>query len=129
MISKEKFLDIINEINKENKLETAIISTDNYFKEVKHNYSGKITFDHYLYSHWGEEESHIWGEENPDKELISIELILDEVFPKITYLQFRKLMRLAIKDTFYSDDYYDKNRHSFIAIKIQDIYDFCKKEM
>lgn len=77
----------------------------------------------------GKEDNHYATRGESEPEFTSLDNILNEICPNITYLQYKKLIAEVIKEDGYTEcEYYgNSTNHSYKTILIKDLYEALKE--
>jgi hypothetical protein len=75
------------------------------------------------------EDNHYATRGESEPEFTSLDNILDEICPNITYLQYKKLITKVIEeDSYIQNEYYGNSSHySYKTVLLKDLYDTLKE--
>jgi hypothetical protein len=135
-MSEQEFLDKVKEL----KIDIFYRLEEKKYWECRyqHRKPTQITLDDYLYSSWtcgGVSGGSCWGSDSlhprtpdPEPEFESLDTLLTELCPKITFLQYKKIAKLEQQDSYTIDEYYGNSTEiAFKTIKLRDVYEQLKE--
>lgn len=122
-VNRERFLEIVAEVAKKRRDYDRAKQVDQIES------SWKTDKEYKKYDKKWNDSWHSDGQDEAESDLVELEQVLEQVAPKITYLQVQKLLRTLLeKDSVRVSDYYNRYYLNLKLIKASKLWDYLEAE-